>query len=138
MRKSATPEQKLKWAAYMRTWRKRQGPEFKKKAAQTEREWREKNPTKNKEYSLRWNYKLSLEDYNEMLRVQNHLCFLCGQPETKVHNKTKVIRSLHVDHNHTTGKVRKLLCSACNSALGYLKENTETMKNMIQYIKDEK
>jgi Recombination endonuclease VII len=41
----------------------------------------------------------------------------------------------NVDHCHTTGKIRGLLCGNCNSALGLIKENIPSMENMIAYIK---
>ncbi len=59
-----------------------------------------------------------------MYKVQKGNCFLC-----KEHKKV-----LYIDHNHITNKIRKLLCRECNSTLGLIKENTNTLKNMIQYL----
>lgn len=42
---------------------------------------------------------------------------------------------LVVDHNHVTGKVRGFICSSCNSALGYSRENIEILQNLIEYLK---
>jgi hypothetical protein len=42
--------------------------------------------------------------------------------------------SLVVDHCHSTGNVRGLICGACNSALGYARENISTLRGLIQYI----
>ena len=42
----------------------------------------------------------------------------------------------HVDHNHTTKKVRGLLCNNCNAALGFAKENVATLELLIKYIKE--
>jgi len=64
-------------------------------------------------------YGLSEKQYAAMLSAQNGVCFLCGKPET-ARTKKGVLRSLHVDHDHETGKVRGLLCLKCNHALGYL------------------
>ena len=44
-------------------------------------------------------------------------------------------KALGVDHNHSTGKVRGLLCTNCNRALGYLKESEESVINLLNYIK---
>jgi hypothetical protein len=41
-----------------------------------------------------------------------------------------------VDHNHTTGKVRGLLCSSCNGALGLFKDNPEVVAAALLYLKD--
>ena len=40
------------------------------------------------------------------------------------------------DHNHTTGKVRALLCRSCNTSLGLLREDSKILYNMISYIND--
>lgn len=54
-------------------------------------------------------YGLSLKDYNKMLDEQSALCAICSV-------KSKLV----VDHCHTTGDVRGLLCHRCNSLLGAL------------------
>lgn len=71
-----------------------------------------------------------------MLDVQGNVCKVCGQPEKAVHRVTKQPVSLSVDHCHTTGKIRGLLCSNCNTALGLLKENISIMENLMTYIKE--
>jgi hypothetical protein len=43
--------------------------------------------------------------------------------------------SLVVDHSHVTGKVRGYICSACNSVLGYSKDNTSILEAAIAYLK---
>jgi hypothetical protein len=40
----------------------------------------------------------------------------------------------HVDHNHTTGEVRGILCNNCNRAIGYFNEDINKMKNAINYL----
>jgi hypothetical protein len=72
---------------------------------------------------------LSLEDYDIMSEKQNHQCAICGRPE--MNNKNKV---LCVDHNHTTGEIRALLCGLCNSGLGKFLENKQLLMNAIKYI----
>src|SRR5882672_1412366 len=74
------------------------------------------NKKKRKNKNLKWWYGISLEDYNYILNHQNNRCAICKKlPEP--------YKSLYVDHNHTTNKVRGLLCSNCNTALGFLKED---------------
>jgi len=41
---------------------------------------------------------------------------------------------LSVDHNHKTGKIRGLLCTKCNTALGIMEENKELMLKLINYL----
>lgn len=58
-------------------------------------------------------YGITIEDYERMFSSQKGVCAVCGNPET-AKNKTH----LAVDHNHTTGAVRMLLCWKCNRDLG--------------------
>jgi hypothetical protein len=53
--------------------------------------------------------------YQTMLEAQDDVCAICEQPETNAYNG--VVRSLAVDHDHATGKVRGLLCAKCNTRL---------------------
>jgi hypothetical protein len=73
-------------------------------------------------------YNLTLEDYEKMLKEQNECCAIC-----KNHCSLSQ-RSLHVDHCHSTGKVRGLLCSKCNKGLGMYLDNTLFLENAIKYL----
>ena len=92
---------------------------------------REKNPCNNyewrKEYRLKTRFGLTTEDFSAMVIKQNNKCKIC-ECEMDIPQ---------VDHNHTTGKVRHLLCKPCNTSLGLLKENINTLQNMISYIIDD-
>lgn len=44
---------------------------------------------------------------------------------------------IHIDHNHTTGKVRGILCGKCNKGLGQFNDNIEFLTNAINYLKNE-
>lgn len=77
---------------------------------------------------LKRTYGISLDDYNKMYKEQNGKCGICGKSNLES-------GILGVDHNHKTGKVRLLLCSACNSILGHAKENIEILEKTIEYIK---
>lgn len=74
-------------------------------------------------------YGLTEEDYNTLLTKQKYQCFSCN----KEHGTFKNDR-LFIDHCHTTGKVRGLLCQGCNFALGAVKDNIETLRNLIKYL----
>lgn len=79
-------------------------------------------------------YGITLEQYNEMLKNQNNVCAICGEKEKSVDSRTMKLFSLAVDHDHKTGKVRKLLCSVCNKILGLANDNTSLIEKIKQYI----
>jgi hypothetical protein len=93
------------------------------------REWWKNNPIKRRDYWYRKKYGISYSQYDTMCQKQHNVCATCFQPELN-------FETLCVDHNHKTGMVRKLLCHNCNSALGMIGENIETLQNMILYIKE--
>jgi len=86
-----------------------------------------------RERHLKIKYNLTSDQYVEMVYHQNNCCAICGNVETRV-DKLGDIRPLCVDHNHTTGEVRELLCNDCNALLGFAKENLEVLENAIQYL----
>lgn len=77
-------------------------------------------------------YGITNDQYNEMFLSQNGTCFICNQPETL--KDKRGIRSLAVDHDHSNGKVRGLLCSKCNRGIGCFNDNPELMIKASQYI----
>ena len=89
---------------------------------------------KSKEYRLMRKYNVTTEEYKKMVLTQENKCAICGNYETSK-NKFGQLRELSIDHCHKTGKVRKLLCSNCNSALGMFNDNIEILRNAIDYLK---
>jgi hypothetical protein len=82
---------------------------------------------------LKRSYNISLRDYEKMLKEQKSLCAICkteGWTMAEHHNLKLV-----VDHCHTTGIVRGLLCHNCNRALGLLQDSQENLENAIDYLK---
>jgi thiol-disulfide isomerase/thioredoxin len=77
---------------------------------------------------LKTKYGISLEKYNKMFRDQSGNCAICGK------NRSQERRDLGVDHDHVTGKVRGLLCSKCNSALGMFCDNIEIVRKALKYL----
>lgn len=75
----------------------------------------------------------TVEQFEAMRLLQNDRCILCGQSETRVQNGK--IQNLTVDHDHTTGKIRGLLCSRHNRALGLFDDNIETLQKAVLYLK---
>jgi hypothetical protein len=98
------------------------------------REYRKRNPSIMKSIDLKKRFGISLEEYQLMLESQNYVCKLCGNPEKSRDHRTKKIRYLAVDHCHTNGNIRGLLCSDCNTALGLFKDNVEVLQKAIDYV----
>lgn len=74
------------------------------------------------------------EVYQSMLKTQNYVCAICLNPETEVDYKYNRLKLLTVDHNHKTGKVRKLLCNSCNRGLGQLKDSSTLCYKAYEYL----
>lgn len=85
-------------------------------------------------YALNRYYKLSISEYAEMYKDQNGVCAICKNPEAHK-DKYGNVRVLAVDHCHTSGSVRKLLCYHCNSMLGQAKDNPDTLIAGAEYLR---
>lgn len=90
------------------------------------RKWREREVSK--DYELRTAFGIGIKDYKEMLDVQNNVCAICKEPQ----NMGK--KNLAVDHDHSNGEIRGLLCNRCNMVLGLVKENTNILMDMAAYL----
>ena len=75
-------------------------------------------------------YGITLDDYYAMLGRQGDGCGICKAPTPG--GRTKFFA---VDHCHTTGKVRGLLCTKCNRGLGLFNDNTDKLLNAVNYLK---
>jgi len=104
------------------------GMGFRKKYADDE-EAKVAKSNQNRVRQLKCRYGMSVEEYDAMAAEQEGLCAICLASEAQPGTGSR----LHVDHNHTTGKVRGLLCSRCNKALGFV-ESTN-FRNLLDYIK---
>jgi hypothetical protein len=98
---------------------------------ESRRQYARKNLDKIKRSTLQRKYGLSPEQIEAMLNVQKGLCKICLVGLT-VGGRTRT--SLTVDHCHTSGRVRGLLCTRCNKMLGFAVDSTTTLANAIQYL----
>lgn len=92
------------------------------------------NPDFYKAQMLKRFHGITLLDYKKMLEEQNGLCAICGKEETRRDFRYNNLIDLAVDHDHKTGKVRGLLCSNCNKAIGVFQDNTELLQSAINYL----
>jgi len=86
---------------------------------QTMRDWR-----------LLKEFGITQEQYDTMLTSQNNSCAICSRANFTGYN-------WHVDHCHTTGKVRGLLCSKCNQGLGLFEDNLTSLRKAIEYLENQ-
>ena len=89
--------------------------------------WDAKNRNKIKGYNLKRNYGITEADYQSMLEKQHGTCAIC----TKT---CSTGRRLCVDHCHTTGEVRGLLCKRCNTAIALLGDSVEGVSKAASYL----
>jgi len=77
-------------------------------------------------------YGLDPASYNAMIAAQKNCCAICAKEETET--RKGVLRALAVDHNHQTGQVRELLCTACNKLIGLANEDRDTLLAALRYL----
>jgi len=80
-------------------------------------------------YSKGQNYGITSEQYQALLTTQNGKCEMCGSSGWPGRRSP-----LSIDHNHTTGQIRGLLCHHCNSLLGHSRENPVILQGAINYL----
>lgn len=86
----------------------------------------ERDKEKLRDRTLQQKFGITLEIYNQLLAQQNGVCAICGGVDKK--------KSLAVDHDHSTGKIRGLLCGRCNPLIGFCLESPEIVRNVIEYL----
>ena len=86
--------------------------------------WYHKNRYKRK-WWLKSTYGIDQSDFDNLVKQQKGKCKICSRSTPR----------LVVDHDHTTGKVRGLLCTRCNTSLGQLGDNVSGLSKAIQYLR---
>jgi hypothetical protein len=87
----------------------------------------EKKKLADRRSHLKRKYGITLEDYDRMLEAQGGVCAICKEARPEE-------RTLHVDHDHVTGKIRGLLCFRCNNAIGDLRDDVDLIYRMLDYL----
>lgn len=80
-----------------------------------------------KKYRYKTKYNLSVEAVNAIIQTQNYKCAIC---QDYINEATRP----HVDHCHSTGKIRGILCFNCNVGLGYFKDKIKVLQQAIKYL----
>lgn len=134
----STPESKSFWQSKAREYRENN----KEKLCRQRREWAKRNPKRNAELAKksylknvelirprlqrqRWN--LSEEQHSRLFKNQNGVCAICKEA-------CKTRKILAIDHDHSNGMMRGLLCMRCNTGLGYFRDNTDLLSEAIDYL----
>ena len=91
--------------------------------------WNKANPEKYLNGILQREYGITVEEYRAMEIQQGGKCFICKSLPKAPR------RRLSVDHDHSTGKVRRLLCSRCNTLLGLVKDDPNLLDDAASYLR---
>ena len=94
---------------------------------------RSRDPVAKRDGRLKATYGISQADFERMLEDQGYACAICAAKHGEKRGKV-----LHVDHCHATGRVRQLLCAACNTALGKMRDDTDRLRSAIAYLERHK
>ena len=94
------------------------------------KEYMARNPDqaqKKRDYMRGYLYGMDPNTYTRLFEAQGGVCAICGKPEPE-------FRRLRIDHDHTTGKVRGLLCSGCNTGLTRFGDSPEGLQRVLDYV----
>lgn len=118
-------------------------PGFAERQKENRRQWGLKNRGRLTEYNrqqyanrpemraaqvLRRRFGMTVADYNSILTAQDGKCAICG----KLASSAK--RRFALDHDHSTGKVRGLLCFRCNYGIGWFQEDPARLSRASEYL----
>lgn len=99
--------------------------------------WRRRNRRKWDDYGFKQRFGIGLDLYDQMYARCGGLCAICGNPETAMDSRRQRVKRLAVDHCHSTGKIRGLLCQRCNQAIGLLRDDCQLLRSAITYLTSE-
>ena len=115
-----------------RATRKRLNDEYRKnnraRIREYNKKYREEHPEKFLSYRLKRKFDITVEQYQKILDDQGGVCAICF-------SKCVSGKPLSVDHCHSTGEVRGLLCLRCNTGLGQFQDSVGRLEQAIRYIK---
>ena len=81
-------------------------------------------PSPRSEVSLKFQYGITIDEYETLLAKNNGLCWICNEEPNPP----------CIDHDHKTGRVRGILCKACNTAIGRMKDDPSRLRAAAVYL----
>lgn len=93
------------------------------KGKATEKKYQKDNKVGQRRADLKRLYNITPKDWDSILEAQKGRCAICGRTN-----------DLCVDHDHTTGKIRGILCRKCNKNIGGLGDNEEGLAKALAYL----
>jgi hypothetical protein len=127
-------EAQRRWHAAHPEWSKERAKRYyqkhKERLNKGHAEYNSRNPVKRMNYYRKHKFGMPYGTYEAMLAAQDGVCAICGSADPK----RRGTQNFCVDHCHTTGKVRGLLCYSCNTALGHLNDDPEKIRKLISYL----
>jgi hypothetical protein len=94
------------------------------------KEFFERHPERRRHYQMKFKYNITHMEYEKRLKYQNFRCAICGDAAKEKNG----ILVLCIDHDHSSGKVRGLLCETCNYGVGHFKDDTNLLTKAISYL----
>lgn len=90
-----------------------------------------------REWHLKKKYGLDPGEFDALWVVFRGRCGICdGVMKAPTNTRGQSLDVVAVDHNHTTGQVRGLLCNACNKGLGLFRDNKQFLTNAIKWLEN--
>lgn len=89
--------------------------------------WKDKNPQKVRDMRYKRMYGVSSEFVDQMIKDQDYSCAICRET-------LDMGKHTHIDHCHSTNKVRGVLCNLCNTGLGKFKDDPKLLNHAINYL----
>lgn len=102
----------------------------KDKQRQQATQWIATNPIRYRDSQYRKKFGITYDEVQAMREQQGNRCIICGKEFDVSSRHTTYC----VDHCHTEGHVRGLLCGACNKGLGLFKDDPQILANAIKYL----
>jgi hypothetical protein len=114
--------------AYEKAWRDKNRSRIRAYGVAYEKANKPRKAKHYRSYRLKSEYGLSELRYQRLAKTQGWLCLICDdKPDVRG-------EKLVIDHDHSTGEVRGLICRRCNTGLGYFRDNANFLRHAVHYL----